>query len=210
MWNSLLGGIALVSLTVLLINRLKCGDIRHRWKWVLGYISCIIGLCILSTYSLENAFYSFPSASAVAQYACDGDVVMIVDGNESSLIIYTTKSGTQSYMVSPKTATGYRIGRLVEHKETSKTVSMQYVANIIESKEVSDVYVLINGLAESNIVSIQDSLNSNFTLHTTPEIPIDGHDVTRILASAYIGNDSNTPYDIKITDGTGEVSVSFP
>ena len=41
-------------------------------------------------------------------------------------------------MISPKTESGYKIGRLSAHKELSKTVSMQYVVTIVQSDGSGD------------------------------------------------------------------------
>ena len=198
------------SFTIVMIARFKRGQVHNRWKWLLGYILAIIGLLFALSYPIENWFYSFPSIEALAQYACDGEEMLLVDGSDSCFIVYRARSEKYSYMISPKTESGYKIGRLSAHKELSKTVSMQYVVTIVQSDGSGDVYVLIGGLSVEQCKDIQDSRNSSFVFETFPEKPINGEPIVRILASAYLGDHFDVPYEIDISDGKGTVTARFP
>ncbi len=210
MWKNTIGGIVLISLTIAVVARFKYGRAHNRWKWFLGYILSIIGLLFASSYPIENWFYSFSSIEALAQYACDGELVLFVDGSDSCFIVCRTRSEKYSYMISPKTESGYKIGRLSAHRELSKTVSMQYVVTIVQSDGSSDAYVLIGGLSAGQCKGIQDSRNSSFVSETFPETPINGEPIVRILASAYLGDHFDAPYEIGISDANGTATVRFP
>lgn len=208
MWSNLIGGIIFIILTMMLIVKFKRKN--NRWKWIAGYIVCLIGIFYIFSYPLENLFYSFPSPEALAKYACDGKVIMIVDGSESSFIVYSKENNSYRYMISPKTESGYKIGRMLAHMETHQIASMQYDVSIISSKEVDDAYVLIGGLAEEKCVALQDNLNSAFILNETPESPIFEHEAMRILACAYLGDNFDVPYRVSTTDAKGTATAEFP
>ncbi len=213
MCSIIIGQIAVVILIIVLVVKLKRKNAPNRWKWIAGCVICLIILFFLPCSPPEPSSDWFPSAEAVAQYACDGEIVMIVDGNESSLIVYLKNPGSYGYMISPKAESGYQIGRMSAHKSTSQTASMQHnisTVMIISSEETADIYVLVNGFVKEHCDAIQDSLNSTFILDKTPVSSTQWPDLVGILACAYLGNNFDVPYKVSITDAECTATAEFP
>ena len=130
-------------------------------KWII----CMIifgGISVYSSfYPVENLFYSFSSPEAVADYSCDGEIIKIIDGTESSLILYSDLTNNVSYMLSNRTADGYKIGN---HggRDQYTVLHPQVPIRIIESANAKDKYVYAFGVVTGHDLSICDTQNNQF------------------------------------------------
>lgn len=213
MYSSLLYSWLIIAATAAFVVRFRRMPRGTRRNITLGYAASLAALLLLSTYPIENLFYSFPSPWAVAAYACDGDVAAVVDGGQSSLIVYQTRSGAQSCMISPKTDSGYKIGRMSAAKHTDAAISGIGFARLFQSAEVPDLYILVDGSGSGEHVAVEDSIGSEFKLFTLPPSTFSyaGAEITqtRFYAAAYLGSELNAPYELSVTDDGGEKAVIF-
>lgn len=149
--------IAIAFLILVIINK------KHRKVWIAALVLATAATLLLGYAPIENAFYSFPTAEAVANYACRGEVIEILEGEESSMILYAPKPGDVSFMLSNKTEKGYKIGCWEEMKRHTHTIpgpGMQ--ALISESTHGIDKYVYATGNIDGVDVTVEDTQNSSF------------------------------------------------
>lgn len=161
---------------------------------------CTVVLAFLSIYitsvrPIENIFYTFPSAESVADYVCTGNVWGILNGNESSLLVYTNKGNVINYMISPKTSDGFKIGGRADYSSSTISDSI-YTVQLLENKKCTERYILVSGIAYNDNLSIQDSFNSAFHLFTSDKVPNEDLIYTSFSAVALLENPGTTNTDV--------------
>ena len=174
-------------------------------KWLL----CLGVAGIISIYSIfvpiENLFYTFPTPDDVAQYSCEGEVIKIIDGQESSLILYSTSPGNIIYMLSNKTADGYKIGSSWgTHRYT--ILHPQAPIQMIESKNGIDKYVYTFGTVAGDNFSINDSQANSFFAYSSPA-PILGQTV--FIACSIMKSPQPLSYEITISSSQETFDVNM-
>lgn len=184
--------------------------IFHKKKRKL-WIVCLALAGAVSLYTafvpIENIFYSFPSAEAVAKYACKGEVIEILEGQESSLILYAEKPGTVSYMLSNKTEKGYKIGTYWSMRRHSHlTLNPPAPIRIYESKNAVDKYIYVFGIIEGRDVSINDTQGNDFLLFEESSTHT-GVELTSFEAFCILSDAEDTDY--KITVNSTEKSIDL-
>lgn len=184
--------------------------IFHKKKRKL-WIVCLALAGAVSLYTafvpIENLFYSFPSAEAVAKYACKGEVIEILDGKESSLILYAEKPGTVSYMLSNKTEQGYKIGTYWNIRRHSRLISNPPAPiQIYESANAVDKYIYVFGIIEGRDVSINDTQGNDFLLFEESSTHT-GVELTSFEAFCILSDAEDTDY--KITVNSTEKSIDL-
>ncbi len=138
-------------------------DKKRRKKWFVALTISAIASLYTSSVPIENVFYSFPTAEAVAKYACKGEVIDILAGEESSLILYSEEPGTVSYMLSNKTGAGYKHGpEKAVRRHSHLTAAYQAQVLIYESAHAIDKYAYVIGILEGKDVVVADTEGNHF------------------------------------------------
>ncbi len=143
---------------------------RDRKLIVSCVFSTIIIYVILCFFPFENLFYSFPTPQAAFEYQTDGgDIIDVIEGNESAVIIYSKENNT-SFYVTKKSDSGWKLGSMIlgipvkfgdVNLESSKDFSMILckAPNTTESILIIDEYTYPT--LHSNTV-ITDSQGTTF------------------------------------------------
>lgn len=183
-----------VALVLIIIDK------KQRKLWGVVLVLAGIASVFTSLVPLENAFYSFPTAEAVAKYACKGEVIEILDGKESSMILYSKESGTVSYMLSSKTERGYKIGTNHDIRKHSRVTSIpipQAQIQVTESANAIDKYVYVLGIVEGEDVVISDTQRNHFLVFKESSSQA-GIDRTLFRAFCILSNVEDEDYRITI------------
>lgn len=183
--------------------------IVHKKKRKL-WIVCLALAGAVSLYTtfvpIENIFYSFPSAEAVAKYACKGEVIDILNGKESSLILYAEKPGTVLYMLSNKTEKGYKIGTYWNIRRHSRLISNPPAPiQIYESANAVDQYIYVFGMVEGKDVVIYDTQGNDFLLFEKSSTQT-GIERTSFEAFCILNDAEDTDYRITVNGTTKSIS----
>lgn len=177
---------------------------KHRKLWIVTLVLVVVASVFVSMVPIENLFYSFPSAEAVAKYACKGKVVEILAGEESSLILYSEEPEAVSYMLSNKTDGGYKIGTNLEMNKHSHVISAPYTQiQISESTHAIDKYVYIFGIIEGKDVVITDTQGNNFFVFQESSSQA-GTEGTLFTAFCILNNTEYETYAITVNSTTTE------
>ncbi|MCQ4862710.1 hypothetical protein [Pseudoflavonifractor phocaeensis] len=204
MWNSILKGAVSVALIICLIAAIRAKrNIRRRGVSIFFVVLSMLVLVLLSIYRVENIFYSFPTASSVADYVCNGEVVAIVDGHNSSLVVYKSEDEVR-VMIAPKTSSGYKIGNLALSPIIADNNNGKYAVQILS--EGNDYYTLIFGGMDSSNLNIKDSCNSEFFVYPESYI-VDGMEYGKFISLALI-SEPRGDYSVTLTDDKQVTNIS--
>lgn len=125
--------------SVWIIKKSKC-----KFKKVfstLTVVFCIILVSISSMFPVENLFLSYQSPEKVFNYVKSGQIYKIIDGRESSLVIYYTGNSTYGFYIIPKTSDGYKIPNYFTQKKVSHKFDEQGVFDVYNVQGTQDYYV---------------------------------------------------------------------
>lgn len=124
---------------VWIIKKSKC-----KFKKVfstLTVVFCIILVSISSMFPVENLFLSYQSPEKVFNYVKSGQIYKIIDGRESSLVIYYTGNSTYDFYIIPKTSDGYKIPNYFTQKKVSHKFDEQGAFDVYNVQGTQDYYV---------------------------------------------------------------------
>lgn len=125
--------------SVWIIKKSKC-----KFKKVfstLTVVFCIILVSISSMFPVENLFLSYQSPEKVFNYVKSGQIYKIIDGRESSLVIYYTGNSTYGFYIIPKTSDGYKIPNYFTQKKVSHKFDEQGAFDVYNVQGTQDYYV---------------------------------------------------------------------
>lgn len=125
--------------SVWIIKKSKC-----KFKKVfstLTVVFCIILVSISSMFPVENLFLSYQSPEKVFNYVKSGQIYKIIDGRESSLVIYYTGNSTYGFYIIPKTSDGYKIPNYFTQKKVYHKFDEQGVFDVYNVQGTQDYYV---------------------------------------------------------------------
>lgn len=125
--------------SVWIIKKSKC-----KFKKVfstLTVVFCIILVSISSMFPVENLFLSYQSPEKVFNYVESGQIYKIIDGRESSLVIYYTGNSTYGFYIIPKTSDGYKIPNYFTQKKVSHKFDEQGAFDVYNVQGTQDYYV---------------------------------------------------------------------
>lgn len=204
MWGKLAGNLSNIVCCILLFFLLF--DRTSRKRWGIGLIVSGALSIYLNLYPVENLFYSFSTPEAVAQYACEGEILRIIDGEESSLIVYISGSEENelpNYMLSERTSAGYKIGSQWGEKKY-RIPTGRYALEIIESSGSADRYIYMFGAQKGTNIVVSDTLNSQFVVSS---YGVDKY--TAFGACALLDHMKNNVYEITVssTQETEKISL---
>jgi hypothetical protein len=118
---------------------------------------CLSLSIALTLFPFENLFYHFDSAESVFRYARSSPIVRIVDGSESSLVLYKSgETSTGVYFVL-KDGNKYKICPINSVKKVRSDIYDSFVINIYHVNATSDYYLeLIGGVDNGQTITIKD------------------------------------------------------
>lgn len=125
---------------------------------------CVIILYVFLYYSpFENIFFSFDSPKDAFEYAGKGDVVAVIPGDETEIVLYQTSDTAASTIPVRKDNGKYKICRVISQKVLQKAYFDSYSIRVIKIKNTSDCYIEIYGVVDDDNISIEDTNSKLFT-----------------------------------------------
>lgn len=164
MWNSLIKGLAGIVFLVVFALTLRTRSKKRRLQNMMILFVAASVVITLALFRIENTFYSFPTVDSVAEYVGAKDVLGIVDGKDSSMIVYAEGEVTVRTMIVPKSADGYKIGNDIDKKDVASDITRGYIAHVTKSRKCSDHYIMVMGVSDTPEVSVEDSAHSAFVI----------------------------------------------
>lgn len=167
---------------------------KHRKGYLLGaVVASVLGVSF-AFFPIENAIISFPTPESVAQYACQGKVIDIVEGKDSGFILYSSGDDGVGNMITPKTGAGYKVALSTNAVGQGLLLDVLGYSADVYSGNVGDYYVLVQGSRKGHYTSVSDNLGTNFTMSIETKY-VSGDEYTNILAYAYL-SDFSDGYEI--------------
>ncbi len=209
MWNVIAMALCfiLAGVSLFCVAKKKGNQVLFSITLVLG-----AGLVILfNTIPVENLFYTFPTPAAIADYLRAEELLGVVEGQDSCLILYRpTGSHVGNAMIAPKAAGGYKLG-VEGDKGTAATLREgAWTAQIFTSARSSDGYLYVTGTAHSAEVSVHDGIGSPFQTLLTPLDPDeDGRPQYAFSACTLFQRAADGTCRITLDDGGETVTFQF-
>lgn len=203
MWNTLLRSVVVVALITFLVMTIRAPNSRKRKINFICFAGAILAAILLSMFRIENIFYTFPTAAAAAEYACKGEILGIVEGSQSSLVVYSSSVEDLKTMLIPKSASGYKLGNELSTGIIASDYSQEYKVEILNKG--SDYFAFIYGASDVPDVSVNDNHNSQF--FTTERISASGDNQYIIVTAFAVINDANGNYAVTVTAGEESITI---
>lgn len=206
MWNSVIQKIVGLIFVAALVSIIRTKNVKKRTGWSIVLGVTLVGIILLAQNRIENIFYSFPTAESVAAYACGDHVLGIVDGKDSSMIVYSDNENVIKTMITPKRESGYKIGTDIRTKWISKNLG-NGVVYILEYMGIEDHYVYIMVHSDTSEISVEDRCNSKFVESKKGNV-FGNVKFTNYQAFAFI-EEYTEGYTVTITSGGESMTISL-
>lgn len=198
MWNSLVKALAgIVFFVVFLLTLRTRSKKRRKQNIVILFVTALV-VFVLALFRIENVFYSFPTVDSVAEYVGAKDVLGIVDGKESSMIVYAEDAETIRTMIVPKGADGHKIGNDVDKKMVASDITRGYIVEVWKSRKCCDHYILVSGISDVPEVRVEDSAHSAFVI-SKEDVTVKEWKLTKFTAFAFVEHYEDG-YSVTIND----------
>jgi len=130
----------------------------------IGVIVAIFLITLSAIFPLENLFINFETAEDVFKYTENGDIKRIIDGKNSSMVIFEEK-GIISHTIIPRNENVFKIPSWLESQEVSSGFFEKGIYRVSNLKNTSDYYVLISfGSGKNKSLSLLNKNNQEITL----------------------------------------------
>lgn len=156
--------VPLIVLMVLLIKRAKK---RPPALVIAGLVLLIFALGELSSFvPFENIIVKFNTPEHVFKYAKGGEVLTVLEGSESALIMYEHNERC-SVWIPYKEPDGWKIPQQFSSGEVYNTYLLtdsdyRYSISMQHLKNTDDYYVIVQGRSDTGPAPVTDSRNSTF------------------------------------------------
>lgn len=162
MYYGLIRIIATVILFLLLTLFLKC--FKRKVNTVLGVLIAVAISLVLWYYPVENLFFSFDTPQSLFRYAGQGEIVEVVEGQESTALI--TKKGNNNYSTFfiSKKDNKYKIATFNASKIVSSKQHGTINITVYKVRNTDDYFVRIWGISDEEI-ELSDTLSTEFIIH---------------------------------------------
>lgn len=207
MWHGLVRGIVFIVFWIAFVMGSKRRVRKRSGRNRMALAVTALAMVMLSLGRIENVFYSFPTAESVAEYVCGDHVLNIIDGKNSSLIVYSDDEGVIKMMITPRQKSGYKIGSDFHKKTISSDYTHGYLVDILRYKDVEDCYITIIGIFNTPEISVEDNCNSKF-VESKEENVFGNVEFTDYMALAFI-EEYTEGYTVTITIGGESMTLSL-
>lgn len=164
-----IGGMFLIA-SALIIHRFSFR--RKKQVYLIAAIATAALTVLLTQIPLENSFYTFGSAgSAFAYYTGISDAKLIVDGENSSLVV-GKKAKTDVVLILPKTGEGWKLATGMKTVLKFQKIVDGAVIYLYQYRNTMNYYVLVVG-TEGSSLDIIDANDSVFHSIEKTQIPLD-------------------------------------
>lgn len=115
----------------------------------------------LYTIPFEDTFLSFSSPIAAYSYCNTGSVMIVVDGQQSSMVVSIEGNNSTSNRIFPKTGNEWKLGSLLAQGRVYNKSLGKYCLSVYQYRETKDYYVLVEDYT-GTATEVSDSENSVF------------------------------------------------
>ena len=153
-------GCVLFGVAVILIKKSKVGGKR---RWYIGSFFISAVLVVISAFlPFENCLITFDSPKAAYEYFNLGksNIELIVEGEDCDFIV-DRKNDSDTYLIIPKTADGWKIGVGSNTKRILQKLSNGIVLYVYQYKDTSDYFITILD-TNGGKATVSDEYNSEF------------------------------------------------
>lgn len=147
------------ALFVVIVYTLKKFSSNKNKKGIIVFflVLCIILGEVFSLFPIENFFITFKSPQSAFKYYCSGEIVDIIQGDDSCMVVYSTGGNSYSHTIMPKNENGYKISSFLNTKKSISQFNSNGTYAVYNSSKTDDYY--FDGMTNSLRNSI---LNNNF------------------------------------------------
>lgn len=141
-------------------NRLQ--QVYRRNYYVFATLAVVALVTLSNLVPIENALLTFESPEAAYQYYNIGPqkIKLVVSGNQSDLVV-AEKSNSDTHLIVPKTAEGWKLGIGIETTQVFEKVIDGAGIYLYHHKKTGDYYLVIVD-TKGKELEITDSSNSEF------------------------------------------------
>ena len=134
---------------------------KHMLYIVFASLSVLL-IVVLAFLPLENLFITFDSPKAAYEYFVLGksNIELIVEGEDCDFVI-DRKNDSDTYLIIPKTADGWKIGIGSNTKRTVQKLSNGIVLYVYQYKNTSDYFITILD-TNGGEATVSDEYNTKF------------------------------------------------
>lgn len=169
-------------------------------KRVLRLVFAILSVVLtglLGFFPFENLFVTFDSPKAAYNYYYTfekSNIDLIVEGDTCDFVVGGEKGTvTQTYLIIPKTANGWKVGIVNDTKRIARKVSDKNILRVFQHKNTNDYFVIIFN-AKGEKLAISDEYNTQFF---SLEKIIDSDGQTFVTYYGHI-TDFNSQYSVTV------------
>ena len=169
-------------------------------KRVLRLVFAILSVVLtglLGFFPFENLFVTFDSPKAAYNYYYTfekSNIDLIVEGDTCDFVVGGEKgSVTQTYLIIPKTANGWKVGIVNDTKRIARKVSDKNILRVFQHKNTNDYFIIIFN-AKGEKLTISDEYNTQFF---SLEKIIDSDGQTFVTYYGHI-TDFNSQYSVTV------------
>ena len=130
-----------------------------------GGVLCISGIMLCTPF--ENLLYTFDSPEQIAHYSTTGNIVSVVEGEDSELVVYNNGAVTNAFIIAKKNRDGYNICSKLLYQRV-KTAHNDQIC-IYRTQKTSDCYLIIQGFAEgTSSLEFSDKAGNSIPVEIVP------------------------------------------
>lgn len=140
----------------------KSEVIRKRILYVVFTSISVVLIAVLAFLPFENLVVNFSSPKAAYEYYNFGksNIELIVEGNDCDFVI-SRKNGSDTYLIIPKTADGWKIGIGSSTKRIVQKLSDEVSVHVYQYKNTSDYFITILDTSGGEAI-VSDDYNTKF------------------------------------------------
>lgn len=136
---------------------------KKRIFYVCFFVITLLIYVLLYYCPIENIFVSFKTPEEAFSYINNSEIITIIDGNKSDLILYKSKDNTSGTIPIKKRSNTYKICTIVSKRTITKNIFDVYDISIINVKGTDDYYIEIYGIVDvSKNIEISDNISTEF------------------------------------------------
>ena len=136
---------------------IKLGNKYIFWTLIIN----LVFLLALGFMPVEKLFLRFDSPNEAYEYTESADILLTVDGNESTLVIGESKNSINHLIVPKSENDSWKIGIITDIKRVQSNLYENASINIYRYNNSQDYYIELIALHEGDI-DISDSLGTDF------------------------------------------------
>ena len=108
----------------------RASAVRKRALMITSIVLLMLLMSLTAMFPVDNLFFRFDTPEDVFHYTNTGDIYGRVDGDSSSMILYTKNSNVIGEYIVPKTDTGYVIPTYLSNKTVWNSMDSNGVVQV--------------------------------------------------------------------------------